>query len=105
MPPPPSNPTACRPHLQAALMALFLAACAVTGGLFYCRDLEGRYIHALAPEFTEEKLQGAALQKEAFRQEDLLVLYGSSELVKEMQKNAVEFFIVYTTGFRVVPLG
>jgi D-alanine transfer protein len=86
-------------------MALFLAACAVAGGLVYCRDLEARYIHALAPEFTEEKLQGAALQKEAFRQGDLLVLYGSSELVKEMPNNAVEFFSDYPTGFRVFPVG
>ena len=105
MNPSPSNPTASRPHLHAALVALLLAACAVTAGLFYCRDLEARYIHALAPEFTEEKLQGAALQKEAFRQGDLLVLYGSSELVKEMPNNAVEFFSDYPTGFRVFPVG
>jgi len=99
------NPAASRLHLQAALLALLVAACAVAGALFYCRDLEARYIHALAPEFTEEKLQGAALQKEAFRQGDLLVLYGSSELVKEMPNNAVEFFSDYPTGFRVFPVG
>ena len=99
------EPAATRLHLQAALLALLLAACAAAGGLYYCRNLEARYIHALAPEFTEEKLQGAALQKEAFRQGDLLVLYGSSELVKEMPNNAVEFFSDYPTGFRVFPVG
>ncbi len=77
----------------------------IAAGLIWCHDLEARYIHALAPEFTDEKLQGAALQKEAFAQPDLLVLYGSSELVKEMPNNATQFFADYPTGFRVFPVG
>src|SRR5207248_11012501 len=40
-----------------------------------------------------------------FQQPDLLVLYGSSELVKEMPNNATEFFADYPTGFRVFPVG
>jgi D-alanine transfer protein len=71
----------------------------------WCKSLEKRYIHALAPEFTAEKLQGMALQKEAFAHKDLLVLYGSSELVKEMPNNASQFFQDYPTGFRVFPVG
>ena len=94
-----------RSHLTASLAALAIAAMAVAAGLLWCRGLEERYIHALAPEFTEEKLQGAALQKEAFSQPDLLVLYGSSELVKEMPNNATQFFADYPTGFRVFPVG
>ena len=78
---------------------------AIIGGVVWCHSLEGRYIHALAPEFTDEKLQGAALQKEAFVQPDLLVMYGSSELVKEMPNNATQFFANYPTGFRVFPVG
>ncbi len=38
-------------------------------------------------------------------QPDLLVLYGSSELVKEMPNNASQFFQDYPTGFRVFPVG
>ncbi len=71
----------------------------------HCRDLEGRYIHVLAPEFYDVKLQGVALQKEAFAQKDLLVLYGSSELVREMPNNATQFFENYPTGFGVFPVG
>ena len=82
-----------------------MAGIALTVGLLYCRDLERRYIHPIAPEFADEKLQGAALQKEAFRQPDLLVMYGSSELAKEMPNNAVQFFQDYPTGFRVFPVG
>jgi D-alanine transfer protein len=71
----------------------------------WCRQLETQFIHALAPEFTDEKLQGAALQKVAFAQPDLLVMYGSSELAKEMPNNATQFFADYPTGFRVFPVG
>lgn len=99
------QPTLPRPHLAASLAALAIAATAIAAGLVWCRGLEARYIHPLAPEFNEEKLQGAALQKEAFAQPDLLVLYGSSELVKEMPNNATQFFADYPTGFRVFPVG
>ena len=78
---------------------------AIVVGVIWCRQLEAQYIHALAPEFTDEKLQGAALQKVAFAQPDLLVMYGSSELAKEMPNNATQFFADYPTGFRVFPVG
>jgi D-alanine transfer protein len=88
-----------------ALLALAMAGAIVAAGLIYAEQLEGKYIHALASEFSDNKLQGVALQKEAFKQQDLLVLYGSSELVKEMPNNATEFFVDYPTGFRVFPVG
>ena len=62
-------------------------------------------MHALAPDLSEAKLQGVVLQKQAFEQPDLLVLYGSSELAKEMPNNATQFFQDYPTGFRVFPVG
>jgi D-alanine transfer protein len=101
----PSGSSPNRPHLRAALLALVLSTCAVAAGVAYCERLEGQFIHALAPEFSDEKLQGVALQAEAFRQPDLLVMYGSSELAKEMPNNAVQFFQDYPTGFRVFPVG
>lgn len=94
-----------RTNLAAAGIALVLAGCAVAAGIAYSRHLQERYIHALAPEFTAPKLQGAALQKEAFAQPDLLVLYGSSELVRDVPNNASQFFQEYPTGFRVFPVG
>jgi D-alanine transfer protein len=97
--------TFSRPHLVAASLALGFAAVAMVAGLLFCERLETRYIHALAPEFTDAKLQGVTLQEHAFAQDNLLVLYGSSELVKEMPNNASEFFRDYPTGFRVFPVG
>ena len=92
-------------HLQAIAIAMLLAAVGVTVGLAYCRNVEARYIHAIAPEFSQEKLQGAVLQREAFRQPNLLMMYGSSELAKEMPNNPVQFFKDYPTGFTVFPVG
>ena len=70
-----------------------------------CERLEKRYIHALAPEFNAEKLQGVVLQSHAFEEPELLVFYGSSELGKTMPNNANQFFEDYPTGFRVFPVG
>jgi D-alanine transfer protein len=100
-----ADPTSHRTHLLAASLALFLASACVVAGYWRCREWEHRYIHALAPEFYDVKLQGVALQKEAFAQPDLLVLYGSSELVREMPNNATQFFQDYPTGFGIFPVG
>jgi D-alanine transfer protein len=93
------------PHFLPAALAILLAAVLVAAGLLYSGRLERRYIHALAGEFTDAKLQGIVLQKQAFSEPELLVLYGSSELVKEMPNNATDFFADYPTGFRVFPVG
>lgn len=100
-----SLPPQKRRHLTASGLAILIALVAIAAGIVWCRQLEVQYIHALAPEFTDEKLQGAALQKVAFAQPDLLVMYGSSELAKEMPNNATQFFADYPTGFRVFPVG
>src|SRR3954469_20551720 len=87
-----------RSHLFALSVALLITALALAAALFYSRRLEQRYVHALAPEFHTSKLQGVALQRLAFQQPDLLMLYGSSELAKEMTNNPREFFADYPTG-------
>ncbi len=92
-------------QLLGAAIAVGILSIFLTAGTFWCLHLEETHVHALAPEFTPEKLQGAALQKRAFEQPDLLVFYGSSELVKEMPNNATQFFADYPTGFRVFPVG
>lgn len=91
--------------MSATAIALAVAGLAIVAGVFYCDSVEKRYVHALAPDLSEAKLQGVVLQTQAFEQPDLLVLYGSSELAKEMPNNAVQFFQDYPTGFRVFPVG
>ena len=94
-----------RTHLLASAIASVVTLLALAAGVFYCDDIEQRYVHALAPDLSEVKLQGVVLQKKAFAQPDLLVMYGSSELAKEMPNNASQFFQDYPTGFRVFPVG
>ena len=94
-----------RLHLVATGISLAIASVAVAAGLIYCSNLEERYVHELAPEFSAPKLQGVALQEEAYEQNDLLVMYGSSELAQDLPANANEFFEGYPTGFRTFPVG
>jgi hypothetical protein len=52
----------------------------MTGDIQDAQSLASRYIHALAPGTFAFKNDGSELQREAFRNADLLVVYGSSEL-------------------------
>ena len=103
----PLNPgtPAHRPHLTAALAALLIAGAALSARLVWCQRIEHRYVHELAPDLSDAKLHGVALQRAAFAEDDLLLLYGSSELVKEIPNKASEFFYEYPTGFRVFAVG
>jgi D-alanine transfer protein len=94
-----------RQHLVATVIALAITLLVVAAGVIYCDRVERSFVHALAPDLSESKLLGVVLQKKAFEQPDLLVLYGSSELAKEMPNNATQFFQDYPTGFRVFPVG
>ena len=101
----PVNPVSQRSHLTAALAALLVAGGALAAGLAWCQRVERGYVHELAADFSDSKLQGAALQKAAFAEDDLLILYGSSELTQDVPMSAEHFFRDYPTGFRVFPVG
>jgi D-alanine transfer protein len=108
-------------HLSSALLSVGLIAVLLIGDLLYARWMEGRYIHALASRMFPRPvdsdsfgteltivLQGSALQTEAFRQPDLLPLYGSSELIwrgYQGKFNGSELFRTYPTGFALFPVG
>ena len=94
-----------RSHLTAALAALLVAGAALAAGLAWCQRIERGYVHELATDFSDAKLQGAALQRAAFAEDDLLILYGSSELTQDVPMSAGKFFHDYPTGFRVFPVG
>ncbi len=91
------------------VLAAALACCVLGGGLasarWYVRSLEDRSIAALASRMFPLKNQGSELQAAAFRQSDLLVLYGSSELEQPNPYHASNVFSSYPTGFAVFPVG
>jgi D-alanine transfer protein len=96
-------------HLIAALLALLLIAGLLASGVLYAETLENRYVHALASEQFDQKDLGSAMQRAAFRQPDLLPVYGSSELA--LQKpyqdpyRAITLFRGEPTGFNIFPIG
>jgi D-alanine transfer protein len=92
-------------HLAAVCFALLLVAGMFSGGLIYANRQESRYIHTMASQITDEMTIGEAWQRAAFHQPDLLVIYGSSELLyKPGPYQALKFFHTYPTGFDTVEI-
>ena len=97
------DPEQRRLHLLAALLTLGLL---IVAGVVYARWVESRAVHALASRIFTMKTQGSALQAEAFRQPDLLVVYGSSEIVTFPGPfRADELFQDAPSGFSTFPIG
>lgn len=94
-----------RHHLCAFCIAAGITLSAALATVLICAKAEDRYVHSFVRDFEDFKLQGVALQKAAFMQPDLLVLYGSSELVSTVPGQVNEFFEKYPTGFRAFPVG
>jgi len=97
------------PHLRPAATALAILAAGLWGLARDARRLERQTIHALAPGLYQEKNQGAALQRAAFREPDLLPIYGSSELMLiedyTAPFHASQLLAAYPTGFAIFPVG
>jgi D-alanine transfer protein len=87
-------------RLLPALLAVLLVAAGLTGGALYAQSVENRYVHVLASQLLRLNDVGSALQHEALRQPDLLPVYGSSEISREVSGyTAPEVFRAYPTGF------
>jgi D-alanine transfer protein len=87
-------------RLGPALLAGLLIAAVLGGGALYAQSVEACYVHVLAPQLLLLNTAGSALQREALRQPDLLLVYGSSEVAKEVEGyTAPEVFHAYPTGF------
>jgi D-alanine transfer protein len=93
------------PHLWPAVVALLLVAVALAAGYRRARGVERGSIHGLATGLIPDVAQRRALQLEACRRRDLLLVYGSSELLIDDPYHATALFRDYPTGFAVVPVG
>jgi D-alanine transfer protein len=93
------------PHLLSAVAALGLAFVLVIGFVVYAQQVEDRYVHAVAPLWWQQKSLGSALQKTAFRQSDLLPIYGSSELNMGGWNTGRDLLKKYPTGFIIFSIG
>jgi D-alanine transfer protein len=93
------------PHLSSALIACALTAAILYGGRLLAIYLEERTIHSTAPRDFFIKNQGLAFERAAARAPDILLLYGSSELIDPIPNRASDFFSREPTGFEVCPVG
>ena len=95
----------CAPHLFSALIACALPVAILSGGRLLAIYLEKKTIHATAPRDFFIKNQGLALERAAACTSNVLLLYGSSELIDPVPNRASDFFSNAPTGFQVCPVG
>jgi D-alanine transfer protein len=93
------------PHLYSALIACALPILILCGGRLLAIYLEQKTIHVTAPKDFFIKNQGLAFERAAARAPDILLLYGSSELIDPIPNRASDFFSKEPTGFQVCPVG
>src|SRR5437660_3006117 len=100
-----ATPCSFAPHLSSALIACALTAGILYGGRLLAIYLEEQTIHSTAPRDFFIKNQGLAFERTATRCPDILLLYGSSELIDPVPNRASDFFSRKPTGFEVCPVG
>jgi len=92
-------------RLLAAAAALVIVAVLLITAAHYAEREETGAVHALAPQMFAQRNLGIALQRAAFRQDDLLPVYGGSDLNIRNRYHASALFRTYPTGFTIFPIG
>jgi len=93
------------PHLMSALIACAIVISVLCSGRMLAIHLERKTVHLIAPKDFFIKNQGLAFERAAARRPDILLLYGSSELIDPIPNRASDFFASAPTGFQVCPVG
>ena len=93
------------PHLMSALIACAIVIAILCSGRMLAIHLERKTVHLIAPQDFFIKNQGLAFERAAARRPDILLLYGSSELIDPIPNRASDFFASAPTGFQVCPVG
>src|SRR5881296_2057571 len=93
------------PHVSSALIACALPIVILCSSRLLAIYLEGKTVHWIAPKDFFIKNQGLAFERAAARRPDILLLYGSSELIDPIPNRASDFFSNAPTGFQVCPVG
>jgi hypothetical protein len=93
------------PHLFSGVLGLGLAAAILFARRLIAIPLEHKTTHAVAPRAFSLKNQALAFQRVVARTQDVLPLYGSSELPGPIPERAGVFFPGAPTGFQASPVG
>ncbi|HEY2574270.1 MAG TPA: D-alanyl-lipoteichoic acid biosynthesis protein DltD [Verrucomicrobiaceae bacterium] len=94
-----------RPHLRAAALALGVIALLVLVSIPFSSWLVERHLDELIETPFAIKHQGEWIRRQAFARDNLLSVYGSSEMEVVQPNRPDEFFHPMPTGFRVCPVG
>lgn len=89
----------------ALISALAAVALLLAGGRLVALHLEEANIHGIAPLDFPLKNQGIAFQKAAALTPDIILVYGSSEMVQEGPATVGAAFSHEPTGFQACPIG
>jgi D-alanine transfer protein len=93
------------PHLMSAISACAIVIAILCSGRMLAIHLERKTVHWIAPRDFFIKNQGLAFERAAVRRPDILLLYGSSELIDPIPNRASDFFASAPTGFQICPVG
>jgi D-alanine transfer protein len=102
------NAATARPntlHLTSALTACAIVIAILCSGRMLALQLERKTVHSIAPKDFFIKNQGLVFERAAARKPDIMLLYGSSELIDPIPNRASDFFASAPTGFQVCPVG
>jgi D-alanine transfer protein len=88
-------------HLWAATVAVGIIGVVLVIGTLAAVYLEDQYVHGLVGSSLRKTIMGTGLQRAAFRQADLLPVYGSSEIEWGSPYDARAIFGRYATGFNI----
>ncbi len=69
------------PHLGPALAAVLLLIAGLAAGSLIVQAVVRQHLHALAATRLSEIIKGSVIQRSAAQQPDLLLVYGSSEMI------------------------
>ena len=94
-----------RTAINYALIACAFPIALLFGGRLLAVYLEQKTIHVTAPKDFFFKNQELAFQRAAARAPDIMLLYGSSELIDRIPNRASDFFSSGSSGFEVCPVG
>lgn len=98
---PAAGPAPAAVRLKAALLASALLLVLLAALQRHAARQAASHATAVAPLFFPQKSLGVLLQREAFRHDDLLPVYGASEMISEDAYQAAGMFATQPTGFAV----
>lgn len=104
---PPSTPSrpAPRLHLSALALAMAMLVLVVMAIAAIATRIERRIGAGFALVMEGQRTRGLAMQRAALADSSVVLLFGASELAREVPLRAQEFFATAPTGFRAFPVG